>query len=102
MRDTVLASIPFPVRLIVGLLAYRKHASTLDGQGVLRFSGEEAAALRFEIWESVNAMLAESRGQVEKAGKTSSDPFWVLGGESPTEADPVVFGFITASLDCRM
>ncbi|KAK3308368.1 uncharacterized protein B0T15DRAFT_106512 [Chaetomium strumarium] len=103
MRDTVLASIPYPLRLVIGLLAYRKHARTLDGQGVLRFSKEEAAAMRLEIWESVNAMLVESRAHAanNKAGNTSG-PFWVLGGESPTEADPVVFGFVAAALDCRM
>ncbi|KAL2135336.1 hypothetical protein VTI74DRAFT_8989 [Chaetomium olivicolor] len=99
MRDTVLAAIPYPVRVLVGLLAYRKVMRTLDGQGLLRYAREEAAAMRLEVWESINAMLVESRSKALAAERDG--PFWILGGESPTEADSTVFGFIAASLVCK-
>ena len=99
MRDAVLGFMPYPVRVLVGLLAYRKVASTLQGQGTLRYTGEEMAALRLEVWEGVNAMLVESRSKALAAGREG--PFWVLGGETPTEADPTVFGFVAAALGCE-
>ncbi|AEO63114.1 uncharacterized protein THITE_2107989 [Thermothielavioides terrestris NRRL 8126] len=100
MRDTVLAQIPYPIRIFVGLLAYRNQKNVLHGQGVLRFTDEEAAAQRHEAWESVNAMLVDSRSKAQAAGRDG--PFWVLGGANPTEADPVVFGFIAGALSCKM
>lgn len=68
----------------------------LHGQGTDRFSGEEIAAFRREIWESFDALLAASR----KNAKTN-EPFWVLGGEAPSEADATVFGFVAAGLVCK-
>ncbi|KAL2168872.1 hypothetical protein VTG60DRAFT_6774 [Thermothelomyces hinnuleus] len=99
MRDSVLGFMPFPVRFVVGLLAYRNVKNTLHGQGVLRFTADEAQALRLEVWESVNAMLLESRNKAREAGRDG--PFWALGGAAPTEADATVFGFIVASLNCK-
>ena len=100
MRDGVLAPIPYPVRVLVGLIAYRAVTRTLHGQGILRFSSEEMAALRLEIWEGINALLVESRSKA-LAGSGADGPFWVLGGKEPTEADPVLFGFLAASLVCK-
>ncbi|RMZ85506.1 hypothetical protein DV736_g6571, partial [Chaetothyriales sp. CBS 134916] len=97
MRDGALAVIPYPIRVLVGMLAYRGVLRTLQGQGTLRFSLEEMAALRLEVWESINTLLVEARS---KMGDTDG-PFWVLGGAGPTDADPVVFGFIAASLVCQ-
>lgn len=94
-----MAAIPYPVRVLVGLLTYRKIMGTLHGQGVLRYTGEEAAAARREVWEGVNAMLVEARSKALAAGREG--PFWVLGGEKATEADPVVFGFVAGSLVCK-
>ncbi|KAK4041294.1 hypothetical protein C8A01DRAFT_34705 [Parachaetomium inaequale] len=99
MRDNVLGFMPFLVRFVVGLLAYRSHKRTLQGHGVLRYTDDEFDALRREVWDSLNAMLVESRGRAHEAGRAG--PFWVLGGAAPTEADATVFGFITASLDCK-
>lgn len=96
MRDTVLANVPFPFRVILALIIFRGVKSTLQGQGVLRFTNDEASEQRLEIWESINAMLVESRNRAQEAGKNG--PFWVLGGATPTEADPTVFGFVAASL----
>lgn len=97
MRSGVLAAIPYPIQLLVGLLAYRSISQTLWGQGTGRYSDEEIVPLKHEVWESVNALLAESRS---KAG-AGNEPFWVLGGAEPSEADPTVFGFITSALVCK-
>ncbi|KAL2162930.1 hypothetical protein VTH06DRAFT_6766 [Thermothelomyces fergusii] len=100
MRDSVLGFMPLPARYVVGLLAYRKVKNTLHGQGVLRYTADEAQALRLEIWESVNALLLESRSRAREAGRDEG-PFWALGGPAPTEADATVFGFVVASLSCK-
>ncbi|KAL2195185.1 hypothetical protein P885DRAFT_41026 [Corynascus similis CBS 632.67] len=100
MRDTVLGFMLFPMRVLIGLLAYRNVKSTLHGQGVLRFTADEAQALRVEVWEAVNAMLLASRNKAHEAGRDEG-PFWVLGGAAPTEADATVYGFVVASLDCK-
>lgn len=99
MRDSVLGHIPYPMRVLIGLWAYRTNKNMLYGQGTLRFTDEEMAALRREIWDGVNAMLVESRSKAQEAGKEG--PFWVLGGRTPTEADPVVFGFVVAALGVK-
>lgn len=96
MRDGVLGLIPWPVRLLVGYLARRKNINMLYGQGTLRFSDEEIATLKEEVWESVDALLVEARKS--KAG--SKEPFWVLGGEEPTEVDATMYGFVVGGLVC--
>lgn len=97
MRDYILSSLPHPIRVIIGLLIYRKTTQTLHGQGTGRYSPEEIGTFRAEIWEHINGMLVVSqRGSSEG----TPEPFWVLGGEQPTEADAVVFGFVVSVLVC--
>ncbi|KAI1142101.1 hypothetical protein F5Y05DRAFT_214295 [Hypoxylon sp. FL0543] len=97
MRDYALWSIPYPIRVVVGLLVFRKHSAMLHGQGTGRFTAEEIAASRHEIWAGLNALLATSRSNSKAS---NNDPFWVLGGEHPTEADTCLFGFIVSALIC--
>ncbi|KAI3532389.1 hypothetical protein CSPX01_13487 [Colletotrichum filicis] len=80
MRSGVMNAIPWPIQNLIGLLAYRGVTRTLYGQGTGRFSSEELAEFRRDVW-----------------GHT---PFWVLGGKSPSEADATVFGFIASGLGC--
>ena len=96
MRTHVLQALPYPVQLVVGLLAYRENMKRLYGQGTGRFSAEEIASFRREIWESFDTLLAASRRKSKK-----TEAFWVLGGERPSEADAVVFGFVVAALVCK-
>ncbi len=96
MRPHVLQALPYPVQLVVGLLAYRENMKRLYGQGTGRFSAEEIASFRQEIWESFDALLAASRRKSKK-----TEIFWVLGGERPSEADAAVFGFVVAVLVCK-
>lgn len=66
----------------------------LHSQGASRFSSEEIGAFRLDIWQNINALLVDSR----KDRRKSEEPFWVLGGATPSEADAALFGSITASL----
>lgn len=109
-RPAVLASLPSPLQPIIGLLAYRKIAATLFGQGTMRYSPEEIASLRREVWESVEALLAAARRKKKENGEgkgrgrgdgNEEGLFWVLGGGGPSEADAVVFGFIASGLVCE-
>ncbi|GES58585.1 glutathione S-transferase [Aspergillus terreus] len=95
MRDHVLSSLPYPVRVVVGLLIYRNMAPVLHGQGTGRHTRDESIAFRREIWESINDLLVASR-----AARTDDEPFWILAGSEPTEADCTVFGFIVSVMLC--
>ncbi|TVY75556.1 hypothetical protein LSUE1_G008655, partial [Lachnellula suecica] len=96
MRGGVLDALPYPAQVIVGLLAYRKISAFLYGQGTMRYTSEEIAAFRLEIWESVNALLVASK----QKGFEKDAPFWVCGGAAPTNADTTVFGFVASAMVC--
>ena len=98
MRDGVLAAVPWPLRLLVGYMVQRKNVNMLYGQGTLRFSDDEIATLKEEVWESVDALLGEARTTSKAGGEEG--PFWVLGGEEPTEADGTMYGFVVGALVC--
>ena len=99
MRSKVLAALPYPMQILIGLLAYRGVTRTLHGQGTMRFSTEEISSFRKKIWENVNALLAESK---RKAGAgAGNDVFWLWGGKGPSEADTTLFGFISTGLVCE-
>jgi hypothetical protein len=95
MRDHALWSIPYPLRVIIGLLAYRGNVRKLHDQGTGRFSDIEIRALIKEVWDGIAGMLEESRRKVQRGGC-----FWILGEEEPTEADATVFGFVVSVLVC--
>jgi hypothetical protein len=108
MRDHVLWPIPWPVRVVVGMLIYRNTVATLHGQGTGRFSAEEIAEFRREIWESFADLLLEARTKKhnnnarpdEVEEEEEEEPFWVLGGSAPTDVDTALFGFVTSALLC--
>ncbi|KAJ5992290.1 hypothetical protein N7451_008014 [Penicillium sp. IBT 35674x] len=96
MRDNVLGALPWPVRVIVGNIVYYKNVRNTMGQGTGKFSAEEIAASRIDIWETLNAAISESYAQ----NRGKEGPFWVWGGNEPTEADAVVYGFVVSGLVC--
>ncbi|KAH7054646.1 hypothetical protein B0J12DRAFT_570315 [Macrophomina phaseolina] len=96
MRDHVLNAAPYPVRVVVGLLIHRGVKQALHGQGTSRLSPEEIAAFRLQIWKAFEALLVEAK---RKQGAGDA-PFWVLGGESPSEADMLLFAFTASVLVC--
>lgn len=98
MRDHVLSTLSFPVRVVVGLLIYRHTTQTLYGQGTGRYTADEIRLFRREIWEAINGLLISSRARATVNGAPRDQPFWVLEGEYPTEADATLFGFIVSVL----
>jgi len=100
MRDHALSALPYPIRVVVGLLAYRKAMAMLYGQGTGRFTREEIAAFRAEIWQTFSDLLADVRPRSLRHRPSDDEPFWVLGGGEPTEADCVLFSFIVSVLVC--
>lgn len=96
MRDGVMAAIPYPIRVIVGYLAWRKNNAGLHSQGTSRFSAEEIHSFRDKIWHSLDDLLGESRRKTASGQKI----FWAFGGKGPTEADTSLYGFIIAGLVC--
>jgi hypothetical protein len=100
MRDHVMQSIPYPVRIVVGILAYRKHSALLHGQGTLRFTDEEVTEFKREIWGTIAELLQVSKTEATARGRAGDDPFWALAGDQPTEADATLFGFLISVLLC--
>ncbi|KAB5531394.1 hypothetical protein GE09DRAFT_1064108 [Coniochaeta sp. 2T2.1] len=102
MRDHALSAIPYPIRIFVGILAARKHSAMLYGQGTLRFTQEELTGFKHEIWGTLAELLQVRKGEAlrkrEAQSARKADPFWVLGGKEPTEADTVLFGFVITVL----
>ncbi|CAI7654976.1 unnamed protein product [Penicillium glandicola] len=96
MRAKILASVPWPLQVIVGNIVYKKNVRNMQGQGTGGFSAEEIATFRQEIWESVNALLSAAHA----LHRDREGPFWVWGGDAPTDADAVVFGFVVSGLVC--
>ena len=97
MRDKTLWMIPYPIRVVVGLLLSRRLRKMLHSQGTGRYTDDEIRLFRREIWESVNDLLESSlrqSGQKVEQG----EPFWCLGGAEPTEADMALYGFIVSVL----
>ncbi|KAH1796747.1 hypothetical protein KXV64_000610 [Aspergillus fumigatus] len=92
MRSKILAALPWPVQVVVGNIIYRKVTRNLQGQGTMAFTEEEISEFRQEIWASLNAVVAEA----QKKQSDRDRPFWVWGGEGPTEVDAVLFGFIAS------
>ncbi|KAL8791159.1 MAG: hypothetical protein Q9195_005998 [Heterodermia aff. obscurata] len=50
MRNHILQSLPYPLRVLVGWWIYRRIVQTLYGQGTGRYTPAEIAGLRREIW----------------------------------------------------
>ncbi|ORY61542.1 uncharacterized protein BCR38DRAFT_495142 [Pseudomassariella vexata] len=98
MRDHSLWQLPYPVRVVVGIMVHRNIVATLHGQGTGRYTADEIATFRLEIWKGVNDLLVASRAK--SSTEDPDKPFWVFGGQGPTEADASLFGFIVSVLLC--
>ena len=91
-RDAALYSIPYLPRLFVGRKVHGIVVTTLHGQGCGRLSSEEVDTFRKEIWHTFEDMLEI----VREEHKDATEPFWILGGDKPTEADVTLFSFIAS------
>lgn len=95
MRSKILGALPWPLQVIIGNIVYKKTTRSLEGQGTLKYSTDEITSFRYEIWDMLNSYLsAISRPDDQET------PFWILGGDAPTEADATLFGFIASNLVC--
>ncbi|KAL6721248.1 hypothetical protein ACLMJK_000350 [Lecanora helva] len=99
MREKTLCTLPYPLRVLVGLMIYRKVNKMLVMRGINRYTADEIRSFRDEIWSSVNVLLGESKGKTTQNEK--SKVFWILGGDEPTEADATLFGFIMCIFVCK-
>ena len=61
MRSGVLKALPYPMQVLVGLLAWRANSQTLHGQGTARYSLDEIALLRTEVWDAIDALVADAK-----------------------------------------
>jgi len=96
MRQKALAALPYPMQIIIGVIAYRKTWTALYGQGTARFSPEEISSFKEKIWESVNALLVASKRKTD----TNDTVFWLWGGDAPTDAETTLYGFVASGLVC--
>ena len=94
MRSQILGSFSWPLQVVVGNIIYLKYTRILSGMGILKFSADEIAEFRREIWETTSNQLVPVRAQ----SQDREGPFWLWGGDGPTEADTVLFGFIVSNL----
>jgi hypothetical protein len=102
MRDSVLGFMPYPVRVVVGLLAYRNVAAGLHYQGTGRYTVDEIKGFKMDIWRTVNDLLVTSRAaHLERSDDEDKAPFWALGHPEPTELDATLFGFVASVLMCE-
>lgn len=102
MRDHVLSAVPWPARILVGLVKHRGFYKTLYGQGTMRYSRNEARATKEEVWSHINGVLSAVRARRSGSDDTAGGraPFWFLGGDAPTEVDATLFGFLVSVFEC--
>jgi hypothetical protein len=86
------------MQIIIGYFIHNGTIKTLHGQGTGRFSDDEIDSFRQDIWTNINELLQVSKSKLSAEQKDV--PFWILGGESPTEADMTLFSFIVSVLIC--
>ena len=98
MRSNIFGFMPYLLQVSIGLLAWRKQNAMLYGQGTGRFSTEEISGFRKAVWEDVDGLLTAVK---QKSKPRSDEPFWILGGAEPSEADTTLFGFIVSALVCK-
>lgn len=94
-----MASIPYPIQVLVGLLAYRKATTSLNAQGTGLLTREQFTAHQAECWAALDAQVAAARQQSNAASRPD-EPFWLLGGDQPTEADASLMAFVVTTLFC--
>jgi hypothetical protein len=95
MREKLFGHLPFGAKQVTGLLTFQFVKMMLYFQGTGRHSAEE---VRHFTEEAVGAIAGLAEAAYERVGKTGSGPFWILGGEKPTEADFTVFGALSGYL----
>ena len=60
-------------------------------QGTGRHTSDEVKEMRRE---AIGALADYAAAAMAKVDADSSEPFWILGGDKPTEADFTLFGYL--------
>ncbi len=76
-------------------MLYRYCAFMVFFQGTGRHKPAELEQLRRE---AIGAMADYADAALARADKDSPKPFWILGGDKPTEADFTLFGLLSGTL----
>ena len=96
MRDKgPFSYIPWGVRHAAGVCSFAYCATMLFFQGTGRHSPDEVKQLRREAITALADYAADAYAETEEG---SAEPFWVLGGKNPTEADFTLFGYLSVLL----
>ena len=110
VRDHILSTVPYPIRLVLGYYIYRNVKAALYSQGTGRLTDAEITASRDEIWESMSVLLKAARDTKQKrddktqaSDEERDSPFWLLGETEtepsrPSEVDATLFGSLTSAL----
>ncbi|GKT91566.1 glutathione S-transferase [Colletotrichum tofieldiae] len=72
--------------------------SQLWFQGVGRYNDEEVKAFASEVIMSLNGFCETSLSKLSLDSRESREPFWILGGQRPSEADFIVYGNLATIL----
>ena len=92
MRDQgPFSYLPWGIRHVAGFFIKRYCWAMLYFQGTGRHKPDEVWRL---LQESVGALEDYAQAARAKADGASTGPFWIIGGQKPTEADFTLFGYV--------
>lgn len=86
--------LPRGVRHVVGVAIFQYVRIILYCQGTGRHSLDEVRLFR----EEAVAALGDYAGAALAKAADTKQPFWILGGPAPTEADFALFGYLSGML----
>jgi len=102
MRDYgPVGHLPWGKRHVAAYFMSKYAGVLLWGQGTGRHKPGEVVQMIEEMVDSLN-VLAEASLEKCKAGDGSKEPFWILGGEGPSEADFSLFGNLATLMATKM
>ncbi len=87
--------LPGGIRHVAGLAIYDYCWLMLYFQGTGRHRPDD---VRFLRREAIAALADYAAASYAKTDAGSTRPFWILGGEKPTEADFALFGYLAGVL----
>lgn len=99
MRDRgPFANLPGGIRHVVVAFVFRYARFMLYMQGTGRYAADEVARLRDEAIGALADFAEAARGRRGEDEDGVRRPFWILGGEKPSEADFTLFGYLSGML----
>ncbi len=90
--------LPPGIRHFAGLFVFQYIKLMLYFQGTGRHQPDELEFFRAEAIATLAGLATTAGARAEEHHPGSSEPFWILGGPHPTEADFSLFGFLSGLL----